>query len=109
MTVYHRRMSAVRTAIQDGDATRFECWCCGAIEDRSRFVHLGNHPEVLLCVRCAHSVSKWAWEIEDQAKTGPLVMVRDGFRAARRGVIRRGWQHSRVFGGPIRWIGRRLP
>lgn len=102
-------MSASRTAVEDADATRSECWCCGTIEDPTRLVHLGNHPEVTLCLRCAHSVSKWAWEIEDQSKTGPLVLARDRFRAARKGVIRRGWQHSPVFGGPIRWLGRHLP
>jgi hypothetical protein len=72
-------------------------------------VHLGNHPEVALCIRCAHSVSKWAWEIEDQSKTGSLVMARDRFRAVRRGVVRRGWQHHPIVGRPIRWLGKRLP
>lgn len=102
-------MRAVRTAVQDGDANRSECWCCGATDDPARLVHLGNHPEVMLCIRCAHSVSKWAWEIEDQSKTGPLVIARNCFRAVRRGVIQRGWQHNPVFGGPIGWIGKRLP
>ena len=102
-------MSAIRTAVEDADAAPSQCWCCGNIEDPARLVHLGNHPEVTLCIRCAHSVSKWAWEIEDQSKTGPLVMARDRFRALRRDVIRRGWQHNRLFGGPIRWIGKRLP
>jgi hypothetical protein len=102
-------MSRTRTAVEDADANRSECWCCGAITAPTRVVHLGNHPEVALCIRCAHSVSKWAWEIEDQSKTGPLVMARDRFRMLRRDVIRRGWQHNAVFGGPIRWIGKRLP
>jgi hypothetical protein len=31
------------------------------------------------------------------------------FRAVRREVIRRGWHHSPLVGGPIRWIGKRLP
>jgi len=102
-------MSGSRTAVEDADAISSECWCCGCIDDPTRMVHLGNHPEVSLCVRCAHSVSKWAWEIEDQSKTGPLVMARDRFRAVRRGVIRRGWHRSPLVGGPLRWIGKRLP
>lgn len=102
-------MSAIRAAVEDADKPPSQCWCCGAIEDPSRLVHLGNHPEVALCIRCAHSVSKWAWEIEDQSKTGRLVMARDRLRTVRRGVIRRGWQHSPVFGEPIKWIGKRLP
>jgi len=102
-------MRGVRMVVEDGDAKRSECWCCGAVDDPTRLVHLGNHPEVMLCIRCAHSVSKWAWEIEDQSKTGPLVVARDRLRAVRRAVIQGGWQHHSVFGGPIRWIGKRLP
>jgi hypothetical protein len=102
-------MSAVRTAVEDGDMSASQCWCCGAIDDPTRLVHLGNHPEVALCVRCAHSVSKWAGEIEDRAKTGPLVLARDRFRALRREVVRRGWHRAPVLGGPIRLIGRHLP
>jgi hypothetical protein len=102
-------MSTNRSAVEDAERSPSQCWCCGTVEDPARLVHLGNHPEVALCVRCAHSVSKWAWEIEDQARTGPLVMARDRLRAARREVIRRGWHQSRIVGGPIRWIGKRLP
>jgi hypothetical protein len=36
-------------------------------------------------------------------------MARDRFRALRRDVMRRGWHQSRLVGGPIRWIGKRLP
>ncbi|HEY5457031.1 MAG TPA: hypothetical protein VIJ96_16320 [Acidothermaceae bacterium] len=102
-------MSANRTAVEDAEISPSQCWCCGTVEDPTRLVRLGNHPEVGLCLRCAHSVSKWAWEIEDQAKTGPLVIARDRFRALRRAVIRRGWHKSPLVGGPIRWIGKRLP
>lgn len=53
--------------------------------------------------------AKEAWEIEDQGRTGPLVRARDRFRAIRRGVVDRGWHRHRVFGGPLRWVGKRLP
>jgi hypothetical protein len=102
-------MSGIRAALEDVDMSPAQCWCCGAIDEPERLVHLGNHPEVVLCIGCAHSVSKWAWAIEDRTKTGPLAMARDGFRAVRRDVIRRGWHRSPLVGGPIRWIGRRLP
>jgi hypothetical protein len=72
-------------------------------------VHLGNHPEVTVCIRCAHSISKWAWEIEDQSRTGIAVRARDGFRRLRRGVVQRGWHHHRLIGRPLRWIGRHTP
>jgi hypothetical protein len=80
-------MSTNRAGAEDAEISP-QCWCCGTTEDPARLVRLGNHPEVGRCVRCAHSVSKWAWEIEDRAKTGPLVMARAGFRALRRDVIR---------------------
>lgn len=102
-------MSGSRTAVEDADATTSECWCCGCSDDPTRMVHLGNHPEVFLCVRCAHSVSKWAWEIEDRSKTGPLVVARDRLRVVRRLVIERGWHRRPVVGGLTRWIGKRLP
>ena len=103
------RMST-RTAVEDADELgRSQCWCCGAIDDPARMIHLGNHPEVALCVRCGRWAVKQAWEIEDRDKTGPLVMARDRFRAFRRKVIHRGWHHNRPLGPPLRWIGKRLP
>jgi hypothetical protein len=72
-------------------------------------VHLGNHPEVAVCTRCAHSLSKWAWELEDRDRTGIAVAVRNRLRQARRAVMRRGWQQSRLIGAPLRRLGRFLP
>lgn len=102
-------MSAKPAALESADDSTSQCWCCGAIEDPARLVRLGNHPEVALCVRCAHAVNKWAWEIEDRAKSGTLSIARGRLRALRREVIRRGWHKSSLVGGPIRWIGKRLP
>lgn len=42
-------------------------------------------------------------------RTGPLVLARNELRAARRAVVKRGWQQSRLFGGLVRWLGKRLP
>jgi hypothetical protein len=86
-----------------------QCWCCTSREADDRMVHLGTHPEVAVCVRCAHSLSKWAWEVEDRDKTGPGVAARNGFRKIRARVIRRGWHRSPVFGRWIRWVGKHLP
>jgi hypothetical protein len=72
-------------------------------------VHLGNHPEVALCVGCARWAANQAWEIEDTNKTGPLVLARDRLRAARRHVVDKGWRRNRLLGGPLRWLGKRLP
>jgi hypothetical protein len=103
------RIMTTRTAVADDDLSPSECWCCGTTDDPVRMIHLGNHPEVALCTRCGHWAAKQAWEIEDRTKSGPLVLARDQLRAMRRAVIQRGWQHSPVIGGPLRWIGNRLP
>jgi hypothetical protein len=72
-------------------------------------VHLGNHPEVALCLRCGRWAAKQAAEIEDRGRSGPLVMVRDRLRHARRRVIGCGLHRNRVLGRPLRWLGRHLP
>lgn len=100
---------ATRTAVEDQELSRSECWCCGAIDDPVRMIHLVNHPEVALCVRCGHWAAKQAWEVEDRVRTGPSVLARDRFRALRRRVAERGWQHNRIVGAPLRWLGRHLP
>jgi hypothetical protein len=94
---------------QVAEQGRSECWCCGTIEDPARLVHLGNHPEVAVCTRCAHSISKWAWEIEDQSRTGLPVRARDAFRRLRKHVVQQGWHKNRVVGRILRWLGKYTP
>ncbi len=97
------------TPNEHDQSSRVACWCCGAVDDAARLVHLGNHPEVAVCVRCAHSLSKWAWEIEDAGRSGPAARVRDTFRSLRQAVVRRGWHHRAGIGRALRWIGRFTP
>lgn len=98
-----------RAAVEDEGSSPSPCWCCGAIEDAARLVHLGNHPEVVVCTRCAHSLSRWAWEIEDQARTGLAVRARGGIRRVRKNVVRRGWHQNKIVGRGLRWLGRFAP
>ena len=72
-------------------------------------VHLGNHPEVTVCVRCAHSLSKWAWELEDRGRNSAGARIRDASRGLRKTVVRHGWHNHRVIGRPLRWLGKRTP
>ncbi|MDX6325403.1 MAG: hypothetical protein QOK15_1757 [Nocardioidaceae bacterium] len=91
------------------DEGNVPCWCCGSIAAADRTVHLGHHPEVHLCLRCAHFVHQQAWEMEDQAKRGPAAFARDRFRNMRAEVVRRGWHHNKIIGGRLRWLGKYLP
>ena len=85
------------------------CWCCGDPAESGHLVHLGAHPEVGVCPRCAHSLSKWAWELEDRSRTGVSVAARDLLRRVRKAVVAHGWHHSRLIGRPLRALGRHLP
>jgi hypothetical protein len=99
----------VRTAIDVHDGGHVQCWCCDIRDVPERMVELGDHPEVHLCLRCAHFVHQRAWEIEDKGKGGPTAFARDQFRNLRAEVMRRGWHHNRFIGGRLRWLGKYLP
>jgi len=88
---------------------RPECWCCGRISNADELVHLGNHPEVTICTRCARSVGKWGREIEDRSRAGLANRARGQLRRLRKLVVRRGWQHLPIIGPPLRWLGRHTP
>jgi hypothetical protein len=97
------------TAIDSHDKGDVECWCCDTSDIPDRMVQLGNHPEVNLCLQCAHYVHQQAWVIEDEEQRGPAAFARDRFRNLRADVIRRGWHHKRFIGGKLRRLGKYLP
>lgn len=92
-----------------GPTDLVECWCCGQRQSERSVVHLGNHPEVSVCLRCAHFLHQQARSREDELATSIASWLRDGLRSARREVMQRGWHQSPVVGRPLRWLGRRLP
>lgn len=97
------------TAVDAPDDGNVRCWCCSTVEPPDRMVHLGDHPEVHLCLRCAHVVRQQAWQIEDEGRDGLRAWVRGGFRDLRAEVVRRGWHWNRFVGGRLRGLGRHLP
>lgn len=96
-----------RTAV--GTAEEVRCWCCGHGYPESAVVRLGGHPEVAVCLRCAHFLHQQARGREDAARPSPGARVRDGLRAGRRLVMRRGWHRAPLIGPVLRRLGRRLP
>lgn len=95
-------------AIEESDGLT-ECWCCGQRLPADSFVHLGNHPEVAVCLRCAHFLHKQAAGREDALRHSPLARARDGLRSGRELVMRRHWHQKPVIGPVLRWLGRFLP
>jgi ribosome-binding protein aMBF1 (putative translation factor) len=92
---------------ESGD--RISCWCCGQEQPEASVVRLGNHPEVAVCLRCAHFLHQQARGREDAQRASPAARARDALRTVRRAVIRRGW-HRKAFIGPLlRRLGRHTP
>ncbi|HYU04242.1 MAG TPA: hypothetical protein VEL02_10415 [Jatrophihabitantaceae bacterium] len=103
-------MTTTAAAAAGSDAAEpLECWCCGTTYQESDLVRLGSHPEVGVCLACAHYLHLQARGREDARRPSLASRVRDQARAARQMVIQRGWQRNRVIGRPLRWLGRHLP
>lgn len=105
----HTGRMGTEHVIDTQGVVRVQCWCCGTTDPSERMIQLGDHPEVHLCVGCAHVVHLRAWEIEDGGRGGPSAFARDVVRHVRSEVVRRGWHRNRVLGGALRRLGRRLP
>lgn len=45
-----------------------QCWCCGSLGPPDRMVRLSDHPEVHLCLGCAHYVHQEARQVEGEGK-----------------------------------------
>jgi hypothetical protein len=88
---------------------RLRCWCCGQQRPADAVVRLGDHPEVAVCLACAHVVHQRARAIEDAQRPSAASRARDGLRAARRVVLARRWHEKPVIGPVLRWLGARLP
>jgi hypothetical protein len=96
-------------AAESDAAEPLECWCCGSAYPEFDLVRLGNHPEVGVCLRCAHFLHQQARGREDALHPSPASRVRDQLRSARRVVMQRHWHQRPVIGKPLRWLGRRVP
>jgi hypothetical protein len=82
------------------------CWCCGRVTAGDALVRLGNHPEVGICVNCAHFLRRRARDLQATAMRQRL---RGAAESARREVMARGWHNRPVIGPALRWINQHLP
>ena len=88
---------------------RVRCWCCGQTRATKDVVRLGDHPEVAVCLGCAHFLHQRARAAEDAQRPSPAGRARDGLRAVRSLVVVRRWQEKPLVGGVLRWLGSHLP
>lgn len=82
------------------------CWCCGRASSEDALVHLGNHPEVGICVNCVHFLHRRA---RDYQATVLHQRLRGTAESVRREVMARGWHRRRRIGPALRWLNRHLP
>ena len=83
--------AAVTNGAEDGTV---RCWCCGQLRSADHMVPLGSHPEVAVCLACAHFLHQRARAQEDQLHPSLAGRGRDVLRAGRELVMRRGWHHA---------------
>ncbi len=102
-------VTTAAAATESDAAEPLECWCCGSAYQEPELVRLGSHPEVAVCLRCAHFLHQQALGREDAQRPTPASRMRDALRSARRVVMQRQWHQKPVIGRPLRWLGRRLP
>ena len=94
---------------QNESSDQHSCWCCGQEQAAEDILHLGEHPEVEVCLPCAHFLHQQARGREDAQTRSPTARVRDGMRSLRELVMRYGLHHKPVIGPVLRWLGPRVP
>lgn len=85
-----------------------ECWCCGSTYPEGDLVHLGNHPEVAVCVGCSQWLRRRAVRRGDRRRS-PAALARAVVDRVRDAVIARGWHDRGMLGRLLRRIDRHLP
>lgn len=89
-----------------GQATKSNCWCCGRETADDALVRLGSHPEVGVCVNCAHFLARRARDIQ---ATQLRKRLRGTAESIRREVMARNLHNQPVIGPALRWINRHSP
>jgi hypothetical protein len=102
-------MTAQRQLSAQDTSGELVCWCCGRHQPIADVLRVGEHPEVVVCLGCAHRLRRVARAREDQRSPSPVTRDRDGLRALRGLGMRRGWHTRPVVGPVLRWLGTRLP
>jgi hypothetical protein len=94
------------TAQSTSDQTSTSCWCCSTTTPEDGVVRLGDHPEVAICLDCAHLLHRRARERRATRAGRRLHRLGEWMRDA---VVRSGLLDRPVLGGLLRRIDRHLP
>jgi hypothetical protein len=98
-------MSAeTETAI--GETGQSECWCCGRVTSDEALVHLGNNPEVGVCIGGVRFLGRRARDYQASQMRQRLRGAADSIRGE---VMSRGWHERPVIGPALMWINRHVP
>jgi hypothetical protein len=89
-----------------GGTVQGACWCCGRVSADGAMVHLGDHPEVGICVNCASFLARKARDLQATRARRRLRVVADSVRAA---VMSKGWHDRPVIGPALMWLNRHSP
>ena len=95
-----------QTQASTGDASESNCWCCDRSTSEDALARLGKHPEVGICVDCAHFLYRRA---RDYQATAMRRRLRGAAESVRREAMARGWHQRPVIGPALLWINRHLP
>lgn len=85
------------------------CWCCGQAYPDSDLVHLGDRPEVAVCLGCARYLHQRARRAQDGNSKAPGALLRTAVGRSREFVVERGLHRLPILGAPLRWLGDHLP
>lgn len=88
------------------EAAQASCWCCGRATAQNSLVHLGNHPEVGVCVNCTRFLSRRARDLQ---ATAVRMRLRKAAEGIRRDVMARDLHNRPVIGPVLRWVNQRSP
>ncbi len=97
------------TRIEVGARDSMSCWCCGEPQNGASVVSLGMHPEVTICLGCAHFLDLKAKQRADELNPSPASRLRNVARGGRNLVIRKHWHEKPGIGPVLRWVGKRTP
>jgi hypothetical protein len=78
----------------------------GSARSEDTLVHLGNHPEVGICISCVHFLRRRA---RDRQATVMRQTLRGAAESVRGQVMARGWHQRPVIGPALQWLNRHLP